>query len=144
MITNHFQTWLLWLQNLSPMAQIVTNYTGDDRRAMAEALSLAAPQGPAGFLCVDECRCDQDRARSLAAIAYSKIFPKLKDHEAGSILAQLESALNADFVAPPRRDFPIDELIEIDVVVRHQTERAISARSRFPKTFDTIRKLLDG
>jgi hypothetical protein len=60
----HQLTWLRWLEELSPLARSITNYTDRDRVAMAQALALAAPGGPVGFTHAEDCDCALHRTES--------------------------------------------------------------------------------
>jgi len=59
MRVGHRQTWLRWINELSPMSSKISNYPLEDRRAMAEALAFAAPDGPSGMRCEDGC-CENE------------------------------------------------------------------------------------
>lgn len=50
----HKVTWKKWIDEMSSIRDFSEKY----RDSMAEALSFAAPDGPRGFACVDDCRCD--------------------------------------------------------------------------------------
>lgn len=51
----HRRTWREFLDRLSPIGRdrLPYTYIAD----MAETLSIAAPDGPRGFECRDECQC---------------------------------------------------------------------------------------
>lgn len=57
MTPRHQKTWLGWLNHLSPLSGVISNVPQSDRELMSLALSMAAPQGPVGIDCVDECDC---------------------------------------------------------------------------------------
>lgn len=53
----HVKTWMSWINTLSPIGTTPRNYPLDDRVAMAQALAIAAPEGPDGMVCQDDCDC---------------------------------------------------------------------------------------
>ena len=50
MTGRHLHTWAKWLEELT----VAKDFNETHRRSLAEALALAAPQGPKSFQCVDE------------------------------------------------------------------------------------------
>lgn len=142
-MSGHIKTWTLWLEKISPMEKVVTNYSGDDRRLMAEALALAVPSGPRGFACVDECRCGERESLSWSALLYAAIVDKLPErHDADEIMRKLRHAISSDLTRPPSVDFPIDDLSKTGTQISSKTVDIAHARRRFPRTWDAIQGVI--
>lgn len=115
---------------------------------MAEALSIAAPQGPNGFRCVDECQC-QSSSKDLAHLLFTKVFQKLppstemefvKDGEAK--INQLANAIAVDLLSPRTDVIPIADLADHEITVSDRSARVAVARINFPRTWQILREFL--
>lgn len=62
-MSGHVNTWRRWIDVISPFSSQISNTSDAERRAMAEALSVAAAEGPFGMECEDECRCGRIGSR---------------------------------------------------------------------------------
>lgn len=140
---SHFKTWLLWLDTISPMQKTISNFTGQERQAMAEALAMASPQGPSGFQCVDECQCQKGLPKIEAAVIYGRICDRMSGRPDPETLPQLEQAISADLVRPQIRILPAQELMETGVIVSTRNERVVGARTLFPRTWGVIKNIFN-
>lgn len=135
----HFVTWLSWVNKMSPMSPSITNTTLEERESMATALAMAAPDGPAGFACVDVCRCHDKIPDGTLVRIYERLIEKgfRPPGDAEASLMQIREALLADFVRA-RPEIPVLHLTEIGVVVSHFGSAVAAARAQFPRTWQVI------
>lgn len=109
----------------------------------AQALSMAAPGGPLGIECVDECRCDERAIHDLHQVLMEQSHPATEEHElVKKLLVDLKSALRQDQSKLSSRTLLTQELLrdlaEWRVVVSRHTSRVAHARMAFPTTWSVI------
>lgn len=144
-VLNHEKTWLVWINQLSPISPTISNVSLEDRVALAGALALASPGGPSGVECVDTCRChDQVPARASLEL-WTALLDRghLTNVPADEIVSKLRYAIKLDLIASdPRAAFPALALAEAGVMVSTRNAEAIAARAVFPRTWQMVERLL--
>lgn len=140
-MTTHGETWLLWLQKISPLGP--TNIGPRYMSELAMALSMAAPGGPVGFECVDECRCDERAVHMLHQSMMDMEHPSSTRTEAlPQLLKDLREAIRRDHVLHDTRLTITDELLRDlaswRVIVSRHTGRVAYARLLYPSTWAVI------
>jgi len=130
----HRDTWRLWLD-------IITKLDGETAEAVAEALSFAAPDGPLGVPCVDECHCHDGVPSSLAAQLYVELTEReiYKLSDGDRAVRKLREALTVDMITHTRRPVvSIRNLARVDVIVSQQNGDVAHARRLLPRTWAEI------
>lgn len=133
---SHRKTWLLWINQLSPVSPIVSNVSLGDREALADALALASPGGPAGMRCVDPCNCHGEVEQNVLEL-YSAFRGKYDTQNPVGFIDRARGAITADLVSP-RDVFPARELVEGDVIVSLRNARVAHARFAWPRTWSLV------
>ena len=135
-LKNHRKTWLLWINQLSPISPMVSNTSLGDREALAEALAVASPGGPVGVKCVDQCNCHGEVEQHVLEL-HSAIAEKYHVNDPYGFIGRIRNAITIDLVSP-RAAFPARELTEIDVAVSLRNAQVVHARFSFPRTWSVI------
>jgi hypothetical protein len=122
------------------MSSLTSNYSIQDRDSMVHALALAAPQGPAGFICIDDCAC-HSAIPEHAARLYGELCSRGLQTQNVETLMLLQNAIKTDVVSQSKENFPHRELAECNVIVSLRNSNVIEARLRFPTTWRVIQNL---
>jgi hypothetical protein len=141
----HYETWKLWLKKISPMGPVFEPVDSSALVAMAESLAMAAPNGPQGFPCVDECHCDD-------TIHVAQLFEALME-EGLDITLQLREKLMAELTWALRKDRTISmrdmrqwqqdvgPLARWRTIVSDTNARVAHVRALYPNTWKVIKEL---
>jgi len=134
-VSGHLLTWRLWLRQIARL---------DDPESVAQALSIAAPDGPRGFACVDECQCTSSAAR-LASRLYVEIVERFTvDMEHGEQhLVTLTNALRLDLANRPTREFRSKLLAQADVIVSQTNANIAHTRAEWPGVSAVVARLTE-
>lgn len=132
----HRKTWLLWINQLSPISPMVSNVSLGDREALADALAFASPGGPVGIKCVDPCNCHGEVEKDLLEL-YSALNEKLTIADPHAFLARAREAITVDLISP-KQPFPAKQLTEIDVAISLRNAHVAHARFQFPRTWSVV------
>jgi hypothetical protein len=127
----HHDTWLHYLLHM------VTSDAMQDPRALAEILSIAAPDGPHGYQCVDTCRCenaDNGALRVIEALADqgTLVPPGLHYHVKIGLLKDGHRMVErvAHLLAQWR------------VIISDRNALVAWARNQYPETWKAVRSLI--
>lgn len=135
-VSGHFHTWRLWLQQLTALE-------GEILESTAQALSIAAPDGPLHVPCVDDCRCQDGVAASLSAMLYAELVDQgvyqLSDGDRA--VKVLRHRITLDMVVGKRRPtLDVRALAQVGVIVSDRNGDVAHARRLFPMTWAEIEK----
>jgi hypothetical protein len=130
----HRKTWELFLTKMTTLS---TGQVGPT----AEALAMAAPDGPRGFPCVDECRCadavHDSVVRVHQALTDQMFEPVLQLAKAEEIWRQMASALRQE--KTQTIDVRTAELLaQWRIIVSHRNAQVAHARLEFPRVWEVI------
>lgn len=141
---SHVETWKVWLKKISPLGPVFDPIDSSALIAMAEALALAAPQGPQGFPCVDPCRCDDAAHVGDLFECLMEEGLQFKMSQRDQLLTELTVALRMDRLQNARasREWDRDrvELAKFRNIVSAANAKVAHVRELYPNTWNVIKE----
>lgn len=142
---SHAKTWLLWINELSPISPKIANVSLQDREQLAQALALAAPGGPVGVACVDDCRCQAGLPAASAALLLGELCDRgIRVPDQEKFLSNITNSLRVDLVSPSVFKVPpVAALADINVIVSDRNALVAHARGEFKRTWELLRAFVE-
>lgn len=136
-MSNHRRTWSAWLEKLTAVPE-------REIPALSEALSFAAPQGPRGFSCQDECRCSDAAERGAVMIHQALVeqhFAAASRMSGGKeLLTRLQAALHDEPALAKLDTAKARLLARHGTIVSAVNSEVAHARGEFPEVWKIIRE----
>lgn len=140
-MSGHVRTWYRWLEHLTIIG-LSERFTEQDRMAMAEALGMAAPEGPEGIPCLDGCaQHPHDHAKRAATLLAELIDRGVEIENIERTLDQLRDAISED-VRRITRPGDFRPLADTGVIVSIRGSDVVRARRAYPRTWEVIERIL--
>lgn len=141
-LLRHEKTWLMWINEISPLSPKISNTSLQDREFLAKALAMAVPDGPAGVPCVDECNCHGiiTEIAALEIVGHLKKRTVLENGMIGMLLSKIKNALQVDLIRP-KPVIPVSDLTQLSVVVSPKNGDVAHARRLYPRTWEILEQI---
>ncbi len=132
-MSSHVLTWKSWLRRLTP-----ANVSPDALESIAQGLSYAAPNGPRGFECCDDCRCEDTSERLLTQALLDSGHPAAETGRSLILVVQkLRRVITLEGYRP--LDLPtVEALCDWRTIVSRHSTRVSHARQRLPGLWSLI------